>query len=89
MTEQYPTLVYSDLSGTFSQDGTSVELFIVKLEGSTEWVLEVLNSHGKSVVWEETFCDEKDAYIEFLQTIAEQGIYSFNGKNNVIQFPGC
>ena len=88
MTERYPILIYSDFSGRFDQDGFSVELSIMKLEGSPEWTLEVINSAGNSCVWEEGFEDDKDAYIEFLQTVAENGIYFFIDQSNVIQFPG-
>ena len=88
MTESYPNLIYSDLGGKFEKDGISVELSIMKLEGSLEWTLEVINGAGNSCVWEERFEDDKDAYIEFLQTVAENGIYFFIDQSNVIQFPG-
>jgi hypothetical protein len=87
MTARYPNLIYSDFSGRFDQDGFSVELSIMKLEGSPEWTLEVINSAGKSFVWEEGFENDKDAYIEFLQTLAEYGIYFFVYQGTVIQFP--
>ena len=47
----------------------------MKLEGSPEWTLEVINGEGNSCVWEEGFADDKDAYIDFLQTVAENGIF--------------
>ena len=87
MTESYPNLIYSDLGGKFEKDGISVELSIMKLEGSPEWTLEVINSAGKSFVWEEGFENDKDAYNEFLQTVAEYGIYFFVYQGTVIQFP--
>jgi len=86
MTESYPNLIYSDLGGKFEKDGISVELSIMKLEGSPEWTLEVINGAGNSCVWEEGFEDDKDAYIDFLQTVAENGIYFFLDECNVIQF---
>ena len=88
MTERYSNLIYSDFGRRFDQDGFSVELSIMKLEGSPEWTLEVINGAGNSCVWEEGFEDDKDAYIEFLQTVAENGIYFFIDQGNVIQFPG-
>ena len=88
MHERFPNLIYSDLGGNFSQEGISVELSIMKLEGCSEWTLEVVNGAGKSVLWEQGFADAKDAYIEFLQTVAVQGIHFFLNESNVIQFPG-
>jgi hypothetical protein len=41
-----PNIVYSEFCGHFTQDGVSVEVVIVKLEGGSEWTLEVVNSNG-------------------------------------------
>ena len=65
MTEIYPNLVYSDLGGDFHLDGITVKVLIVQLEGSSEWTLEVRNSKGTSIVWDEAFADDRDAYDEF------------------------
>lgn len=58
MPEREPNLVTSSLSGVVTQDGVTVEVSIVKLEGTNEWTLEVVND--KRTVAEEgmsTFLD--------------------------------
>jgi uncharacterized protein len=81
-------IVYSDLGGHFTQDGVSVEVIIVKLEGSSEWTLEVLNSNGTSIVWDETFLDDHEAYAEFQRTVTDEGMEAFLDQRNVIPFSG-
>jgi hypothetical protein len=88
MTDRMPNIVYSELGGHFTQDGVSVDVVIVKLEGGSEWTLEVVNASGTSIVWDETFSDDHDAYAEFQRTVAEEGIEAFLDQSNVIKFPG-
>ena len=88
MTDGMPNLLYSEHCGHFSQDGVGVEVFIVKLEGGSEWTLEVVNASGTSIVWDETFSDDHDAYAEFQRTVAEEGMEAFLDQSNVIKFPG-
>jgi len=88
MKEQIPNLLYSKHCGPFCQDGIGVEVFIVKLEGGRHWTLEVVNSNGTSIVWDEIFLDDHDAYAEFQRTVAEEGMYAFLDQSNVIKFPG-
>jgi hypothetical protein len=88
MTTGMPKIVYSELGGHFTYDGVSVEVFIVKLEGGSEWTLEVVNSNGASIVWDETFLDDHEAYAEFQRTVTEEGIEAFLDQGNIIQFPG-
>ena len=86
MTEIYPNLVYSDLGGDFHLEGITVKVIIVQLEGSSEWTLEVRNSKGVSVVWDEGFTDDRDAYEEFKRQVADEGMKSFFEESNVIPF---
>ena len=86
MTEIYPNLVYSDLGGDFNLDGITVKVLIVQLEGSSEWTLEVRNSKGKSIVWDEASADDRDAYDEFKRQVADEGMKSFFEESNVIPF---
>ena len=88
MTDGMLNLLYSEHCGHFSQDGVGVEVFIVKLEGGRYWTLEVVNSKGTSIVWDETFLDDHEAYAEFQRTVTEEGIEAFLDQSNVIQFPG-
>ena len=88
MTDEMPNIVYSELGGHFSQNGVDVEVIIVKLEGGSEWTLEVVNSKGTSIVWDESFLDDQEAYAEFQRTVTEEGMEAFLDQGNVIQFPG-
>jgi len=88
MTDGMPNLLYSEHCGHFSQDGVGVEVFIVKLEGGRYWTLEVVNSKGTSIVWDETFLDDHEAYAEFQRTVTEEGMEAFLDQSNVIKFPG-
>ena len=88
MTDGTPNLLYSEHCGHFSQDGVGVEVFIVKLEGGRFWTLEVVNSKGTSIVWDETFLDDHEAYVEFQRTVKEEGMEGFLEQSNVIKFPG-
>jgi uncharacterized protein len=86
--EALVNIVYSELGGQFTQDGVSVEVVILKLEGSSEWTLEVVNSNGTSIVWDDTFLDDHEAYAEFQQTVTDEGMEAFLDQSNSIQFPG-
>ena len=88
MTDEMPNIVYSELGGHFSHNGVDVEVIIVKLEGGSEWTLEVVNSKGTSIVWDESFLDDQEAYAEFQRTVTEEGMEAFLDQSNVIQFPG-
>ena len=55
MEEREPDLITSSLSRHVTQDGITVELCIYRLETKTEWLLEVVNSSGTSIVWDDQF----------------------------------
>ena len=88
MTDGMPNLLYSEFCGHFARDGVDVEIFIVKLEGGRYWTLEVVNSNGTSIVWDETFLDDHEAYAEFQRTVSEEGMEAFLDQSNVIPFRG-
>ena len=88
MTDRMPNIVYSEFGGHFTQDGVSVDVVIVKLEGGSEWTLEVVNANGTSIVWDETFLNDLEAYAEFQRTVMEEGMEAFLDQSNVIKFPG-
>ena len=88
MTTGMLNIVYSDLGGHFTQDGVSVDVVIVKIERGCEWTLEVVNSNGTSIVWDETFLDDHEAYAEFQRTVTDEGMDAFLGQSNVILFSG-
>lgn len=81
-----PNLVTSGLSGVVTQDDVKVEVCIVRLEHEKLWTLEVVNAAGTSVVWDEQFSSDEEAYAEFKRTIAAEGMRAFLDQGNVIPF---
>ncbi len=76
--EDDPEIEISPLSGTVSRDGLTVEVQICRLAKSSEgWSLEVVDHDGGSTVWEDLFATDHDAYQEFFETMATDGIRSF------------
>jgi hypothetical protein len=86
MIERDPNIVQSGLSRTVKKDGVTVEVSIIRLEHETQWSLEVVNSAATSIVWDELFASDEDAYAEFERTVAEEGMRAFLDKGNVIPF---
>ncbi|HEY8005566.1 MAG TPA: hypothetical protein VIE66_01895 [Methylocella sp.] len=86
MAEQIPNLVISSLSGPVTRDDVTVEVDIYRLEHDPTWSLEVVNGAGTSIVWDDRFPSDSDAYQEFLRTVAEEGMQAFLDKGNVIPF---
>ena len=86
MKERIPNLVRSGLSGIVSKDNVTVEVIIVRLESESKWSLEVLNNAGTSIVWDDLFDSDEDAYAEFQQTVEEEGMNAFLDNQNVIPF---
>jgi hypothetical protein len=85
MDQREPNLVHSGLSQTVAKDGVAVEVSIVRLEKTT-WSLEVVNSSGSSIVWDDLFSSDQDAFAEFERTVAEEGISTFLDGGKVIPF---
>jgi hypothetical protein len=86
MIERDPNIVHSGLSRIVEKDGVTVEVSIIRLEDETQWSLEVVNSAGTSIVWDDLFASDEDAYAEFERTVAEEGMQAFLDKGNVIPF---
>ena len=66
--DEDPVLVESDHSGPFEMNGHTVEVCIFKIEGSTEWTLEVVDQHGTSTVWDDVFATDEDAWLAFMKS---------------------
>ncbi len=58
----------------------TVEVEITRLEGETGWSLEVVNAKNTSIVWDELFATDEDAYAEFERTVAEEGMRAFQAQ---------
>ena len=86
MKERIPNIVHSGLSGIVSKDDITVEVFIYRLENEPKWSLEVVNDACTSIVWDDLFDSDEDAYAEFEKTFEEEGIRAFLDNQNVILF---
>ena len=84
MKERIPNLVRSGLSGIVSKDNVTVEVIIVRLESESKWSLEVANNAGISIVWDDLFDSDDEAYAEFQRTVEEEGMNAFLDNRNVI-----
>ena len=78
MTEDDHYPVHSPLSQSITRDGKTVQVDIYE-DGESGWLLEVVDEHGNSTVWDEPFQSDQDALDEALRTIAEEGIESLIG----------
>lgn len=73
-----PKLEHSELSGEFTEDGVTVLVDIFRTQGSQEdWTMEVVTQSEDLIRWDEQFETDRDAFDEFLATIARDGIASF------------
>ena len=86
MNQREPNLVYSGLSRTVTKDGMTIKVSIVRFENESEWSMEVVNSSGTSIVWDDLFPSDEDAFAEFKRTVAEEGIRTFLDGGRVIPF---
>jgi uncharacterized protein len=77
MTEWNPDFVTSSLSRTVTRDGITVRVDITRKEGTTDWSLSVTNAAKQCTHWEDPFATDDDAYAEFEQLVAEEGMQTF------------
>ncbi len=69
---------HSELSGEFSEGGTTVRVDIFRAAGTTlDWKMEVNDAADGRTMWEEGFSTDRDAFDEFLATIEREGIRTF------------
>jgi len=86
MNQREPNLVRSRLSRAVTKDGVTVKVSIVRLEHESRWSLEVINDAGTSIVWDDLFSSDEEAYAEFQRTLADEGMRAFLDKGNIIPF---
>lgn len=82
--DQYPT--HSPLAQSVTRDGKSVQVEIYD-DGEGGWILEVVDEHGNSTVWNAPFHTDREALDEALRTINEEGIYSLIGAPSASTVP--
>ncbi len=86
MQQRDPNLVTSGLGREVTESGVTVNVHIYRLEHEQDWVLEVVNAAGTSIVWDDPFPSDDDAYAAFRQTVAEEGMSTFLDSGKVIPF---
>ena len=71
-------LEHSELSGEFTEDGVTVLVDISRPAGTqNDWKLEVVTQNEDLFEWDEPFATDREAFDEFLATVARDGIGSF------------
>jgi hypothetical protein len=69
-----PKIITSPLSGPFSEGDATVDVQVYRLEDDSKWVLEVIDSEGTSIVWDEQFDTAEAAHAEFRRCVLEEGL---------------
>lgn len=73
------------MSQRIIEDDIPFQIEIYKIEGTPQWSLEVVTRDGTSVVWDDLFDDDEEAFKEALTAIREEGALTFErGGSNVI-----
>ena len=68
-----PEIKMSPLCQEVSSGGNTVSVEIYE-DGEGEWILEVVDEHGNSTVWDDSFPTDAAALAEVKKTILEEGI---------------
>ena len=66
-------LIYSPLQRKITENGHTVDVHIYRSVDSL-WILEVVNSGGTSICWDDQFPTDQEALDEVLRAIGEEGI---------------
>lgn len=74
-----PELEYSPLTRTITEHDRSIDVYIYREKGGTEWYLEVVDDHDHSSVWEDAFASDKQAWSLVQKIIAQEGFAIFLG----------
>jgi hypothetical protein len=74
---------HSDLSGTFSRDGESVDVEIYRYAGTQDpWQLVVISlSSAGCTAWQETFATDQEAYDAFTAVVDADGMAIFAARD--------
>jgi hypothetical protein len=72
-------LINSPLSQQVTLDGKTVTIDIYQGDDA-KWVLEVVDQHNNSTVWDDQFDTDLAALMEALETIKNEGIDSLIGE---------
>jgi uncharacterized protein len=83
MTENDNYPIHSPLSQSLTRDGKTVQIEIYE-DGEGGWLLEVVDEHGNSTVWDDPFQTDKEALDEAIRSIDEDGIDSLIGAPSAL-----
>ncbi len=72
MTEE-SEVKYSPLCQTIERDDKSVKVMIYE-DGEGGWILEVVDEHGNSTVWDAPFVTDQEALDEVMECVKDDGI---------------
>lgn len=86
MTEDEPNMITSSKSQRLAVDGYVFSIEIYRLETDSTWILEVVDHHGTSHVWENQFSSDKDARTAALEALESEGAVAFMRGDNVVPF---
>jgi hypothetical protein len=76
MEEEYK-IIDSPLSREYTSEGHTVDVQIYSDEDQKEWILEVVNEAGTSILWDDPFDSDEKALEAFIQTVEKEGIQAF------------
>jgi uncharacterized protein len=76
--DAFHPLALSPLSTSVTREGTSVDVHVYQagIDSRDGWILEIIDSHGTSTVWDDPFPTDGAALAEALNTINSHGIAS-------------
>ena len=84
MSTRKSKIIYSDFCGFIKQKSLSLEIFIVRVEGSRFWTLEVRSECGTNYTWAARFLSDCDAYLTFARCLIE-GKFQYEGDFNCVE----
>lgn len=80
-TNDHDEIELSEHSSEVTQDGITVQVGIYRPAGSQDgWTLEVVDEDDNSLIWEDTFESDLDAWNEFERALSEEGIEQLVGS---------
>ena len=82
--DEEPKLETSPLSQELSSGDQTVRIEIFRLVGEPSWILEVVDEHNNSTVWDDRFEKDSAALAEVQTTISTEGIGSLIGPEDGI-----
>ncbi|WP_040617697.1 hypothetical protein [Roseibium sp. TrichSKD4] len=78
MSRDASSQIFSKYCGLMEDEGYCVELVISRGTKDEDWTLEVINTAGKSFLWDETFPSEDAAFSAFSETVQKKGMCHFH-----------